>query len=363
MMGGKSSGEQTVTPRTEIPGWLDTRLQRGAKTAEQLWRQGLPDYYPGPTVAPFSPDTLAGMNQIRGIAGAGGPAAQQAGTGALLETLTGGRLGGAPGSQIEVGGRALTEAAGGGGYDLGLGGATLADTARGDYLYGGPGFNAALDAATRAVTPRVQSAFGTAGRHRSGLAQEAVGQAVGDRFAQMYGDERSRQMGAGGLLAELGARERAQQLAAAESLTGQYGAERGRQMGALGLAPGFASLAYDPAGRLGAIGGMQEAKTAEEQMDAQRRYEYEALQPQTGFDQYLSRLMGLSAQAPRAQTTTQPLYSNPIAGGFGGGLAGLGAAGQLGAMPMFQAGGAMAGAAPWLAPALGIGGLLAGAFR
>lgn len=196
----------------------------------------------------------------------------------------------------------------------------------GDYLYGGEGFNAAIDAAQRQIQPRIASAFGRAGRNESGLADVAMAREIGDVFA------------------------------------GQYGQERNRQMQGLGMAPMMQALAYDPAQRLGAVGAMQEAQTGAEQADARARYEHEAYRPQSDLDAYIQRIQGIAPFGGGTQTQTSPLYRNRGAGVLGGALGGLGAAGQLGAMPFFSAGGAGAGLGSFLGPLGMIGGGLLGAF-
>lgn len=64
---------------------------------------------------------------------------------------------------------------------------------QGDYLHGGQGFNEAMDAAANNIQPRVQSAFNSAGRLNSGLAQEAMSSGLADAFASLYGNERQLQ--------------------------------------------------------------------------------------------------------------------------------------------------------------------------
>jgi hypothetical protein len=184
------------------------------------------------------------------------------------------------------------------------------DTMAGDYLYGGEGFNAAVDAATRKIGTNVHSMFGRAGRHNSGLADAAVAEQVADRFAGLYGDERQRQM---------------------QGLT---------------MAPQFDALAYQPSQRLGAVGAAEDAMQADRLADARARWEYEQYQPQTEFDQYLSRLQGIAPMSGQTSTQTSPLYTNRGAGMMGGAMTGLSLGGSLAATPWL----AGTAAAPWLAP-------------
>lgn len=72
----------------------------------------------------------------------------------------------------------------------------LTSTARGDYLYGGPQQQAFIDAARRAAQPGIYSAFGAAGRGGAGLENAALNQSSVDAFANLFNQERGRQLGA-----------------------------------------------------------------------------------------------------------------------------------------------------------------------
>lgn len=65
---GSSSGNQTVTNRTEIDpvtqAWRSTIIGAGA----DLYNRGVPDYYPGSTVTPFSGQTVGGLNYLQNYA-------------------------------------------------------------------------------------------------------------------------------------------------------------------------------------------------------------------------------------------------------------------------------------------------------
>lgn len=161
MSGGKG-GEQTQTVRAEIPRFLRPFIRQGASVGsgalgelENLLRPG------ADLVAGFDPlQQQAQEQQVAVAGGAGGflPTAQDA----------------------------------------------LLSTARGDFLHGGPGFDAAVDAATRAAQPHILSTFGRAGRGVSGLGQAALGQAHADAFANLFNQERNRQLNAATALPGIG---------------------------------------------------------------------------------------------------------------------------------------------------------------
>lgn len=150
--GGDSGGGSTTTVQKSDP-WegQQSYLKQGFKKAEDLFmNQPGPQYYPGNTIVPFSPETNAALNLTT----------QRALSGSPLQSAANNQLTG---------------------------------TLNGDYLYGGSGFNAAVDAATRKAMPQVNSQFESAGRLNSGLAKTAQTQAIGDAFASQYGDERQNQ--------------------------------------------------------------------------------------------------------------------------------------------------------------------------
>lgn len=369
---GKSApdpvAEQTVTSRTELPGWLEPHLQQAANRAAEFMWQGGPGYYPAPTVAPFDPSTTLGMSGISGIASGGLSPMSQDAMQALGATARGSQLKSGP-----VGGSWLQGGPVGEPYLSGgpVGGDWLTGGPVGDdYMYGGPAFSAAIDAAARQIVPQVQSAFGRAGRNTSGLAQGVAAGEIADRFAGLYDAERNRQV------AQYNAERarQAQQYGAERAYqTGLYGAERQRQadaydaervrqMQGLALAPTMEQLQYMPSQQLLNVGSIGQTQ-AQREIDANRaRWEHGVYTPQRDLDQYIARITGVSPFTGQTQTQTSPLYRNTGAGILGGGLAGLGIASQLGQMPFFGASGAGAAFAPWLAPVGLLGGLLTGLF-
>ena len=78
----------------------------------------------------------------------------------------------------------------------------LQNTAEGQYLYGGEAQDAFTQAAQRAALPGIISQFGGAGR-TGGLAQHAVAQSGIDAYANLYNQERNRQLQAQQLLPQL----------------------------------------------------------------------------------------------------------------------------------------------------------------
>lgn len=90
---GKSSGggTQTVKQNTVTEPWSAAQpyMLQAIQSAQSLFNQGPPAYYPGNTVAPFSDQTLAGMNDIQANASQAAPLAN-AGIDKILALINGG---------------------------------------------------------------------------------------------------------------------------------------------------------------------------------------------------------------------------------------------------------------------------------
>lgn len=199
MSGGISGGGGggTTVQRTEP--WQEQKpyLIRGFQEAQSRVLDQTPEYFPGQTVVPFSPETEAAI----------GITTQRALQGSPLDTAA---------------------------YQ------NIMGTLSGDYLQGGDAFQQSLDAAVRdterRVLPRIDSAFNRSGRFGSGLAQEAVASAiadtVGSRYADNYAAERENQLRASVLAPQIADRpfsdasRLAEVGAARENLSGQQLADQ-----------------------------------------------------------------------------------------------------------------------------------------
>ncbi len=278
---GGNSGSHTVEQRSDPWAYQQGPLINVYERAQELPQQ-IP--YPYPGVVPFSPTTAA---------------AQIAQTNRAMQ------------------GNPLTQ----------IGQSAIGQTASGNYLYGQPGFNAALESAHRQIAPMVRGQFEGAGRYGSGLQQATEMQVLGDVFANMYGQERQ------------------------------------RQLSAAQLAPTMAQADYADIGRLSEVGAQQEARAQAALDDAQARWQFAQGTP---YSQLGTMSQVIQGGYPGGQTqTSQPNpRTSPMASALGGGLLGYG----MMQMPFFQpanpATGAAAGGgaafAPWL-PVAGAGlGLLFG---
>lgn len=156
--GGGGGTTQTQTVQKADP-WSEQQpyLKYGFQQAQDIYQGGAPGYYPGQTVAPFSPETNAALDAQTSRALAGSPlmtAAQQ----------------------------------------------QLADTMSGKYLdvNTNPYLMPLADQIRAEVQPGIEARFAGSGRLNSGLASRAVGQGVTDALATQamnnYNAERGRQI-------------------------------------------------------------------------------------------------------------------------------------------------------------------------
>jgi len=284
--GGKKGGGEDQTVTTAPPEWLQGHQKALAEQMQQYFggpatsgsgkfglggglpaTEGTAEFFPGQTFAGFAPEQEEALGLQASRARAGSPVTRSA-------------------------------------QDL------ATSTLRGDFLAGGPGFDAAYQSAANRIIPQVSSQFGRAGRTGSGLAQTAQTGALGDAFANLYGQE------------------------------------RGRQVTTSALAPRLAAQDYADISALSGVGAQRQGMEQQGINEAMARHDFP-------YQQLLRQAGLLSAITPGAGSVqTSPLYRNTGAGILGGALLGGGLAGE---------GGPLSGMLPpWLS-ALG-GGLLGGFF-
>lgn len=157
--GGGSSGSTQTQTVTKADPWSEQQpyLKYGFQQAQDIYQGGAPGYYPGQTVAPFSPETNAAMEAQTNRALSGSPlmtAAQQ----------------------------------------------QLTDTMSGKYLNPetNPFLMAGADQIRANVLPQIESRFAGSGRLNSGLASraatEGVSSALADAAMKNYAMERDNQI-------------------------------------------------------------------------------------------------------------------------------------------------------------------------
>jgi len=147
--GGGSSGTQTVTQNSNPWSGVQPFLKQGYKDLTANYQGGMPQYYPGQTVADFSPQQQQSIQGITDLATQGNPNFQAANQ-QLLKTING------------------------------------------DYLNSNPYFSQVA----QNVRQPVDSAFAAGGRYDSGQHDAAVAQALAPYAYQNYAAERQNQLNA-----------------------------------------------------------------------------------------------------------------------------------------------------------------------
>lgn len=141
----------TTTQKMELSDEQKKFLVPGLEAAQSKILGQTPEYFPGSTTVPFSPETNLALDLTTQRALAGSPVQNTANQ-------------------------------------------ELQNTLSGSYLSGGQGFNQALQAATNKIIPQVNSIFGRSGRYGSGLNQEAMASGIADAFSNQFGSERDRML-------------------------------------------------------------------------------------------------------------------------------------------------------------------------
>ena len=264
-------------------------LQKGFAEAARQFDSSSPEYYPGSTVADFSPQSLQGRGLMEGIASTTQLPGQAAGQ--LGSTLEGKYLSGPNASPA---GQANPYAGAQG------------DIGANPYLSQGANNTDALATSIRrAVQPQVKAAYGTSGRTgESPLAQTAIARGISDSLAPiMFSSneaEAGRRFSGGESLAgrqQASSEARAgRQFQSGESALSRggaaYDAERQRQVGAAGMAPEINALQYDPAQRLSAVGASEDAKQQQYLNAAMNRWTTDQGMDAAKLNQYMDAVRG-----------------------------------------------------------------------
>jgi hypothetical protein len=170
----------------------------------------------------------------------------------------------------------------------------LMQTARGDFL---DRQNPFLDAAVGRATDKVQGLMSQAGR----LGSTANLTALTDAVAPIYRDDYER--------------ERARQHEAQRLLGGLSQADAGIRQQAAQLAPQVAASDYDDISRLAGFGGILEGKAQEALADEINRFNFLQGERDAALNRFAALTQG--STIGQAGTTTEPIFGNPTARGFG----------------------------------------------
>lgn len=282
---------QSATPWGPLAGAYTTGLER----AEDLYQQGPLQFFPGQTYVPFSSQTQQALDLTQQRALGGSPVTQAAQQ-QLTGTLGGDYLQSNPAF----------------GY--------LEPTASGEMIGQNPYLDAYFDRGADRITDAFMSAQvggGAGGAYRD----QALMQGLGDFATDLYGGAYNQ--------------ERANQIAAAQSLGNVYAGERENQLRGMLFAPQMANQDYFDIGQLANVGGQYEAQQGLELQDEMNRFAFGQEAP---YDQ-LNRFMAYAQGVPNYQTTVsqQPIYRNQGASILGGALGGASLGNQIGLPPWLGA--------------------------
>lgn len=385
----KSPDNVTQTTTSAPPSYLEPYLRQAAGYAQQLFQSGPQQYYPGNTVVPFSPQTNQALNMQQNRAINGSPlvdtaqAATQniaAGNTPLAQLLAPqmGPVGSAALGNLSnpqtgpVGASALSPLTSQGTIG-GAGGSNLLATASGDFLNSNPFLDATFDRAAGAVNRNLDTVLARSGRDLTGnigARADALGNLANDIYGSNFQAERNRQLQAAGQLSSQGAgalgQLSGQQFGAGQnalnrqaqqqsqlssqifgggqnaldrqlSAAGQIGQQ---QLAAAGQAIPLAREDYFDIGQLGQVGAAVEQQAGNIQNDYMNRFNFAQGAPYESLNSFIGALSG--APYGGSQSSTQPVFSNPLSN-----LMGLG----LGFGAMFGSGGFFPGVFSGSAPA------------
>lgn len=353
MAKGSSAPQTTTTINKTEPDPLTQQWRTQLYgLAQDQYNQGMPGYFPGSTVVPFSDQTQAGLNYMQDYASQGAfglPQAQRSLNRSMsgfnpampfaANTAAGGTMNPFAGAQTTAG------------ID------TLQATARGDMI----GQNPWTQRLAGQVTDGVNANFTKAGRFGSNAHTEGLASGLSDLYGSIYQSERQNQLGAANSLAGYNAADLARggslyegsanrMLQGAGLLGDLYATGNEQGMQAASMLPGLYDYGLKPADTMMNAGAQYENLAGEYLGDAMSRYNYNANAGRANVS-WLADMMNAVptyANTTGTATTVGGPRRSPLAGALGGAAGGAGIASALGLSN------------PWTAGAVGLGAILGG---
>ena len=249
-----------ATTRTEP--WEEQKpyLETGFKEAGKLYGQGVPDYYPGATLAGFDPSQTAAQQSILGYAMGKRPAALQE----AAQQVT---LGQMQGATPFTGGQMSDLLAGNVNYGEGTPFGAMAD------VYGQQ-YQSQLSKALPAIRQQMveyQPGGGSRGDIVQGMAESAASKNLAQNLAQMY---------SGAYEQAQGQRFPAAQMRLAQQQAGQS------------AYPSIMGAPLEMYGAVADVGAQRRAMSQEAMNQAQQKYAYDVGKDQTALSQYMANISG-----------------------------------------------------------------------
>jgi hypothetical protein len=259
-----------ATTRTEPWAEQIPYLTAGFEEAGRLYGKGVPDYYPGATLAGFDPSQTAAQQATLGYAMGPRPAALQA----AAENVTLGQMGG----QTPFSGGQMSDLLAGR-VDTGAGTpyGAMAD------VYGQQ-YQSQLSKALPAIRQQMveyQPGGGSRGDIVQGMAESAASKNLAQNLAQMYSGAYGQAQG--------------MRFPAAQMQLGQRAAGQAAY-------PGIMGAPLQMYGAMGDVGAQRRAMTQESINQAQQKYGYEQGAPMNALQQYMANISGEYG----GQVTQQP---------------------------------------------------------
>lgn len=373
-MGGGSGGGGTTTNinRTEPDPFTQQWRSQLFDAAIDQYNQGMPGYYPGQSVVPFSDPTQAGLQYMQDYASQGPFGLAQA-QGSLDRTFSGWRPGmdtlaqGADGGMMNP----FTGATAAQGLRQTTAGMdTLQATARGDMIGQNPYLQQMYDSGARQVANGVNAQFAQGGRFGSNAHSEGLSNGLGNLYSSIYApayaQERQNQLGAANSLGGFQAQDLSRGLQglgmAGQFMSDDYGrqvtsagalanvANTANQQGLTGISQlgSLYNYGLQPGQTMLDIGGAYEGLAGDYLQDAMTRYNYAANAGRSNVGWLADMMNGLPAGQNSSGSGTVPNQPrNRTMTGLGGAATGASMGSYFG---------------PWGAAIGGIGGGLLGAF-
>lgn len=306
-MGSSTKGSQsqttTTTPDPTTEAWRQTIFNRG----NTLLNQGPPAYYPGSTVAPFSPQTQSGLQQLENYAGGPAPNLQNANDAAA---------------------RALS------GFNPATGAAAATAYGAGDtagrlspmlstFLSGSNPFLEQMFASGAGkVTDSVNSQFAKAGRYGPNASYGAgLSKGLGDLYtgiyAPAYETNMNRALAATQTLGDTMAADENRRLSGASTLGSIYSQGNADASQATNNLSSIYSYGTAPAALTQGVGSIYDQQNQELTDADVNRYNYTQNAPWQYLQQFADMMNGLPTFGTQSSTGTSKTKSGGLSFGFG----------------------------------------------
>lgn len=340
MFGG--GGTTTTTQKSDPWTGAQPSILQGLQGASNLYQQGGPSYFPGPTYANPTQGQLQGL-QSTVEAGMNGTQPQQQGQAALGNILSPSFFNQNPANS------ALSNIAGGG---MNVNNPTLNWFAGGNSASAqNPYFQNMANSVAANVLPQIQGQFAAGNRLDSGLASRAAGAGLGSAIGNLaynnYQTGLGQALQAGGMQADVAGSNANRSLAGAMGLGGNFNTAAGQQLQGIGQAPAYNNMMFGNLANAIGAGTSQQGLNQNLINDAKARWDFQQQQPYSNLSNFIANVQGNVGNLGQ-KTTQEPYFTNPMANVLGG-IGGLGALNNMG---MFGSGG--------LSGLLGLGGAAGG---